>query len=148
MSILASKPISELYCLYQEDSLSICPGWSCPTPWREVSHIVRLSHCHSVTMSHYCHTVTSDDWQVTQRCCTVSTLTTCRTASTASSGTRMRWSSTGQQLTLQRFCMLLSDYYIIMIWYCRYQPWNTREKQKVFDVPGIRVDVSVIYSPN
>jgi len=24
----------------------------------------------------------------------------------------------------------------------RYQPWNTREKQKVFDVPGVRVDVS------
>jgi len=23
----------------------------------------------------------------------------------------------------------------------RYQPWNTREKQKVFDVPGIRVDL-------
>ena len=26
--------------------------------------------------------------------------------------------------------------------FIRYQPWNTREKQKVFDVPGVRVDVS------
>jgi len=24
----------------------------------------------------------------------------------------------------------------------RYQPWNTREKQKVFDVPGIKIDLS------
>ena len=26
----------------------------------------------------------------------------------------------------------------------RYQPWNNREKQRVFDVPGIRVDVRLL----
>ena len=24
---------------------------------------------------------------------------------------------------------------------CRYQPWNTQQKQQVFNVPGIKIDV-------
>ena len=26
-------------------------------------------------------------------------------------------------------------------WCCRYQPWNTQQKQQVFNVPGIKIDV-------
>ena len=28
--------------------------------------------------------------------------------------------------------------------YGRFQPWNNREKERVFDVPGIRVDVRLL----